>query len=235
MDKYYFTNAEYKTNYKSLLRDYINQHIDNEMEDFNKLQIEKYKYGLDFIELIVRPYNFDEMPHYINFELFEDLMDYFNIKNHNIKSYQDFCRCFENKNFDFSLDIAFNGKYDYLIKSWHKIIDFLNATFELISSNSEPDALDLSNTRAVDKILYLHKLGIIDFLRGQQPFNTSVNSLATIFSAITGEKSGTLQPMLNPMSNKSVDDSNNPLNSKKAVERVKNQLINIGFNLNETI
>jgi hypothetical protein len=99
----------------------------------------------------------------------------------------------------------------------------------------EPEAVDLSNTRAVDKILYLHKLGIIDFLRGQQPFNTSVNSLATIFSAITGEKSGTLQPMLNPMLSKKVDDSNNPLNSKKAVERVKNQLINIGFNLNETI
>ena len=95
--------------------------------------------------------------------------------------------------------------------------------------------IDLSNTKAIDKILYLHKLGIIDFLRRQEPFNTSVNSLATILSAITGEKSGTLQPMLNPMLSKKVDDSNNPLNSIKAVDRVESQLINIGFNLNETI
>ncbi|TDD75261.1 hypothetical protein [Flavobacterium caseinilyticum] len=97
-----------------------------------------------------------------------------------------------------------------------------------------PEAIDLSDTKAIDKILYLHKLGVIDFLRGQQPFNTSVNSLASVLSAITGEKSGTLQPMLNPMLSKKVDDTNNPLNSKKAVERVEKQLINIGFNLNET-
>jgi hypothetical protein len=103
------------------------------------------------------------------------------------------------------------------------------------NNQNESEIIDLSNTKAIDKILYLHKLGVIDFLRKQQPFNTSVNSLATIFSAITGEKSGTLQPMLNPMLCKKVDDSNNPLNSKKAVDRVENQLIKIGFNLNKTI
>ena len=125
MDKYYFTNADYKNNYKPLLKDYLNQHVDNEMGDFNKLQIEKYRYGLDFIELIVRPYKFDEMPSYIDFELFRDLMCHFKIDNHGIKSYQDFYRCFENKDFEFSLDMAFDNKYDYLIKSWHKIIKLL--------------------------------------------------------------------------------------------------------------
>ena len=75
----------------------------------------------------------------------------------------------------------------------------------------------------------------IDFLRKQQPFNTSVNSLATILSAITGEKSVTLQPMLNPMLSKKVVDKNNPMNSTKTVEKVESQLINIGFNLNKTI
>lgn len=104
----------------------------------------------------------------------------------------------------------------------------------LFEKQTEPIAIDLSDTKAIDKILYLHKIGVIDFLRGQQPFNTSVNSLASVLSAITGEKSGTLQPMLNPMLSKKVDDTNNPLNSKKAVERVEKQLINIGFNLNET-
>lgn len=104
-----------------------------------------------------------------------------------------------------------------------------------VPSLSETEAMDLSNTKAIDKILYLQKLGIIDFLRKQQPFNTSVNSLATILSAITGEKSVTLQPMLNPMLSKKVVDKNNPLNSTKTVEKVESQLINIGFNLDKTI
>jgi hypothetical protein len=118
-------------------------------------------------------------------------------------------------------------KYEFLI-CWVKQNKNVGTTIE-------PEPIDLSNTKAIDKILYLHKLGIIDFLRRQQPFSTSVNSLATILSTITGEKSNTLQPMLNPMLSKKVDDSNNPLNSTKAVERVESQLINIGFNLNKTI
>lgn len=125
MDKYYFTCTEFKNNYKSVLLDYLNQHVDNEMNDFNKLQIEKYRYGLDFIELIVRPYNFDEIPSYIDFELFRDLMHHFKIDNHGIESYQDFYMSFENKRFEFDLDMAFDNKFQYLIKSWEKIIDFL--------------------------------------------------------------------------------------------------------------
>lgn len=106
----------------------------------------------------------------------------------------------------------------------------------ILNSDSETNdkEIDLSDTIGIDKILYLQKLGVIDFLRVQQPFSTSVNSLASVLSAITGEKAGTLQPMLNPMLSKKVDDKNNPLNSKKAVGRVEKQLINIGFNLNET-
>jgi hypothetical protein len=100
---------------------------------------------------------------------------------------------------------------------------------------NESSQIDLSDTTATEKIIYLQKLGVIDFLRKQQPFNTSVNSLATILSAITGEKSVTLQPMLNPMLSKKVVDKNNPMNSTKTVEKVESQLINIGFNLNKTI
>ena len=118
-------------------------------------------------------------------------------------------------------------KYEFL-KSWVKQNKDGGKTIE-------PEPMDLSNTKAIDKILYLHKLGIIDLLRNQQPFNTTINSLATILSAITGEKSVTLQPMLNPMLSKKVVDKNNPMNSTKTVEKVESQLINIGFNLNKTI
>ena len=101
----------------------------------------------------------------------------------------------------------------------------------------EPEAIDLSDTTATEKIIYLQKLGVIDFLRTKQPFNTSINSLATVISAITGVKPETkhIQSMLNPMISKEVGQKNNPLNSKNTVSKVEKQLINIGFNLNETI
>lgn len=150
MDKYYFTNTEYKNNYKSLLIDYLNQHIDNEIDDFNKLQIEKYRYGLDFIDVIVHPYNFDEMPSYIDFELFRDLMYHFKIDNHGIQSYQDFYLCFENKDFEFSLDMAFDGKYNYLIKSWEKIIDFLK---DYAKTNLLADDILTIKTHSIEQLL----------------------------------------------------------------------------------
>ncbi len=89
--------------------------------------------------------------------------------------------------------------------------------------------IDLSNTNAKEKIIYLHELGVLDFLRDKQPFISSINKLASVLSAITGEKSGTLQSYLNPMYSKDVSDKNNPLNNKKKVDVIVSQLIKIGF------
>ena len=79
----------------------------------------------------------------------------------------------------------------------------------------------------------MQKLGVIDFLRDKN--NVSINGLATVLSAITGAKIETLQPMLNPIISQNAGQKNNPLNSKNTVSKVEKQLINIGFNLNETI
>lgn len=108
---------------------------------------------------------------------------------------------------------------------------------EITKSNqpqkTEPEPLDLSDTTATEKIIYLQKLGVIDFLRKNN--HVSINGLATVLSAITGAKIETLQPMLNPIISKDAGQKNNPLNSKNTVSKVEKQLINIGFNLNETI
>jgi hypothetical protein len=115
-------------------------------------------------------------------------------------------------------------KYDFLME---KIIS--NEKLQ----QHEPEAIDLSDTTATEKIIYLQKLGVIDFLTNKN--HVSINGLATVLSAITGEKAGTIQPMLNPMISKQAGQRNNPLNSKNTVSKVEKQLINIGFNLNETI
>lgn len=89
--------------------------------------------------------------------------------------------------------------------------------------------IDLSGSSATEKIIYLHQLGVIDFLKNKQPFLSSTNKLATILSAIIDEKSVTIQPMINPILSKKVDDKNNPLNSPKPLAKVTKQLNDIGF------
>lgn len=89
--------------------------------------------------------------------------------------------------------------------------------------------LDLSNSNAVQKIIYLNELGIIELLRKEHCFSSSVNNLATIITAITGENHTTMQPYLQVLINKSGTENNNPYKSTSTVKIVKNQLINMGF------
>jgi hypothetical protein len=99
----------------------------------------------------------------------------------------------------------------------------------------EHELIDYSEENNVSKIIFLEKLGIIDELRKKAPFNTSINSLASILSAITGSKSTTIQPMLNAMLTKDNYEKNNPLRSEKTVKIVLNKLANIGYTVNKNI
>lgn len=90
----------------------------------------------------------------------------------------------------------------------------------------EPEPLDLSDTSAVEKIIYLNELGIIDFLRTKPEFIGSTNLMATFLSAITGEKSKTLQTSLNRLINNDTDDKNHPYKTQKTVHKVRQTLIN---------
>lgn len=143
-----------------------------------------------------------------------------------------------NQNFEYSIicDYVLEEQILFSLKARNKFLtDKLNVT--ATPETIEPEAIDLSDTTATEKIIYLYKLGIIDFLIAKQPFQSSTNSLATVLSAITGINAETkhIQSMLNPIINKEAGQKNNPLNSKKTVLKVETQLINIGFNQNETI
>jgi hypothetical protein len=126
----------------------------------------------------------------------------------------------------------------------YKILDFQDCMQDIVKELNKnvsnkgvtlPDfeSLDLSDTTAVEKIIYLEKLGVLDFLRSKQHIST--NGLASALSAITGENIKTLQSMLNPIFNKQAGQKNNPLESTKTVQKVKKHLNDIGFNLSGTI
>ncbi len=53
------------------------------------------------------------------------------------------------------------------------------------TKNDLSSAIDLSDTNNTEKIIMLTQLGILDFLKEQQPF-LNVNALASVISGITG-------------------------------------------------
>ena len=110
---------------------------------------------------------------------------------------------------------------------WYKI---KLGRFQIHHPEAESE-IDLINSNAVQKIIYLQELGIIDLLRKEHCFATSVNNLAKVITAITGEKITTIQPYLNVLINKTGNDNNDPYKTTSTVSKVKNHLINVGFKL----
>jgi hypothetical protein len=90
--------------------------------------------------------------------------------------------------------------------------------------------IDLSDNKGTEKIIMLNELGLLDFLREKQPFNVSINSLASAISGFTGIKQKTVQSYINPIFSKEVNQKNNPLNSEKTVSKINQKLISIGYN-----
>jgi hypothetical protein len=95
----------------------------------------------------------------------------------------------------------------------------------------DPEPLDLSDTSAVEKIIYLNELGIIDFLRTKPEFIGSTNLMATVLSAVTDVKPSTLQTSLNRLIGKDTADKNHPYHTSTTVEKVRQTLINKNIKL----
>lgn len=151
-------------------------------------------------------------------DLYEKLIDY----------YED---DFDQKSNLYASIISIYNKTNELENDFFKYS--LNPVFPKISEETIDPAIDLSMSKPNEKIIYLHKLGILDFLREQNDFKQSINLLATVLSAITGEKSGTIQSMLNPMYNTHVNDKNNPLKSPRAVPKVEGELTRLRINFHK--
>ena len=89
--------------------------------------------------------------------------------------------------------------------------------------------VDLSDTKGTEKIIMLYKLGVLDFLKEKHPFISSVNSLASALSGVTGINQGTVQSYINPIFSNQVDKTKSPLSSEKSVKKVTEKLLSIGF------
>lgn len=119
---------------------------------------------------------------------------------------------------------------------FNKIISFLESKKSVIENNIAPttqqietESLDLSDTSAVEKIIYLNELGIIDFLRSKTKAGISNTALASVLSGITGIKAETIRPSLNRLSKNDTIDNKHPYYATKTVDKIKSFLIKLGF------
>ncbi|REG94160.1 hypothetical protein [Flavobacterium aquicola] len=133
------------------------------------------------------------------------------------------------------VEMIFEGMADFLydIDELIRYKENINKTIDVAQGENENEAqdelIDYSESNNVSKIIFLQKLGLIEYMRSLSPFNTTINSLANALSGVTGIKPSTIQPMLNAMLSKGTSEKNNPLKSIKTVNVVINKLANIGF------
>lgn len=121
-----------------------------------------------------------------------------------------------------------------LVYPIRKKIKLLENKMELLNPTNTEILIDYSDTSCGEKIIFLHQVGILDYLKKLSPFNLSINKLAEYLSAITGENATTLQSYINPIFSPTSGQKNNPLNSNSAVKKVSIKLADIGFSAKKT-
>jgi len=107
-----------------------------------------------------------------------------------------------------------------------------NSKFSSFSTNVDliefQDSDNFKQVSASKKIIFLYKLGVIDYLKKIEPFSID-NRLAIYLSQITGEKEGTIQKALSAIHSVRKDDYNaNPLLRQKTVKQVESKLAELG-------
>lgn len=122
------------------------------------------------------------------------------------------------------------------LSSYHKIISFLESKkseledhLAITTQQLKTELLDLSDTSAVEKIIYLNELGIIDFLRSKAKIGISNGGLASVISAITGIKQGTIKPSLNRLDKNDIDDNKHPYFKTENVTKIKKRIEDLGL------
>jgi hypothetical protein len=99
---------------------------------------------------------------------------------------------------------------------------FFDEEGNLLQQESE---VNRNHLNAVQKIILLDKLGMIEFLRNVPGLSTSINNLAWTLASITDEKQSTLQPYLNALLTKTAAENKHPYYSKSSVDKVKNMMV----------
>lgn len=227
----FFERAAYMepyTRYKTIYE--LTNNLDINL--FNVLKHNIFEYHFDKIReaMYIVP---DEFEHQID-SFFYEVLHSFHIKLGMSEFAENFIERYrEPKLMETFIDImdVLLSDFNHLEKIIIEKIKKENKANNTELSEFEIEFIDEHNIPIIRRIIYLKKLGVIDFLRKEKPFNTSINSLANVLSGIIDAKPTSIQPLLNIMLNEDIDNPKNPLNSAKNVSAVENYLIKIGYPL----
>lgn len=222
----------------------LNNFIENTTELLNKFKFNHIKTYNDFDE-VVNPF-FDKYEKkakitkgVVKGKKYKDLLEY---KHKHLTVLLNDSTELSN-NIQFEKHITEDNLLDYMIKSIidNRLIPILKfVIYELAkvmqsfeTKNDLNNAIDLSDTKGTEKIIMITQLGILDFLKEQQPF-LNVNALASVISGITGVKQVSVYPMINTIIKKDsninmISQKNNPFNTKKTVAKINQKIISAGF------
>lgn len=129
------------------------------------------------------------------------------------------------------------NQYQKTLASIKKIINFLEFKLSELNgfmdeiTDKDDDLVGPSVLNFSEKIIMLHRLGVLDFLKDHESFKNNNNRLANVVRIFLGGKLKNIQPMINAIYSHNNVIKNNPLNSVKKVEKIDQMLISLGFNL----
>ena len=106
-----------------------------------------------------------------------------------------------------------------------------NPDLDVLNSQDSHKLVDLGHVRATKKVIFFHLLGVLNFLKTKQPFQSSTNALASVIGEIMGENPATIQSYINPILNPEADQKNNPMMRERSVKEVKLKLQDLGFSI----
>ncbi len=230
-----YSIKEYQEKYNSSLDKYFLEYKEIEEIDFINDEIEKYNICLRLVNFpIDKIFNtFWRVEYGINLKSFtisQETYDFIFADENDeyyYKIYNDIVET--SRTSGAKIDIEKKIKQARLM--FAKIISFLETKkteleIQIPKTVLELEPLDLSDTSAVEKIIYLNELGIIDFLRTKPEFMGSANLMATFLSAITDEKAATLQTSINRLINNDTEDKNHPYKAKGTVNKIRQTFVN---------
>lgn len=116
-----------------------------------------------------------------------------------------------------ALELEFNFK---------SILYYINTELTSVKENThDQNIIDYSDSSLTEKIIALNELGVLGYLKKEYPINQeSIHNLAKVVSYLTGMKTESVYPLIYPLDNERNNQSKNPYNSAKTVEKVKNKL-----------
>jgi hypothetical protein len=143
------------------------------------------------------------------------------------------------ENMKMQISIAINRRTEFLLDKAleydYKYIDKKLVYFPESSNENELNLLEdyeIGSFSINQKVIVLHKSGVLDCLRKQEPFNTNTNAMARLLAKITGDNISSINKAISPVLNQSISSRNNPYNKEENENRVNSFFSNIGYDPN---